>query len=503
MNPLIQLKTNPPLLIILTLLCFALLPKAQAVNPPPDGGYPGQNTAEGQQALLSLTTGLWNTALGFQALAFDTTGFSNTATGSRALFSNTTGMQNTANGAFTLVANTVGGANSAFGFNALASNTTGGANSAFGFNALASNTTSNNNTAAGAGALTNNDSSGNGTAINNTAVGGSALQANIDGARHTAVGVDALRNCIALPSTAGNTAVGTQALFSDTTGNVNTAIGDRALFSNTTGIANTAIGLHAMSSNTTGTSNTASGVSALSSNTTGNNNTGIGVDALINSTGSDNTALGTGAGGGVTTARNVICIGANVAGADADNSCYIGQIFNATSSAGSAVFINSDGKLGTATSSRRLKQEIRPMEEASEVLFALKPVTFRYKKEIDPKGTPQFGLVAEDVEKVDPDLVVRDKEGNPYSVRYDQVNAMLLNEFLKEHKAFLEEQRKVREHEAKIAQQRRDFQAAIDTLKKDMETVVARVKEQDAKLQKVSTQIEIGSGEPHVALNNR
>ena len=394
MHTLIQLKRATSLFLIeLGFVWFGLMPKAQAVSPPPDGGYPSGNTAEGQAVLLSLTTGGFNTGLGYLALRSNMIGSFNTATGAGALLANT----------------------------------------------------ANENTATGAGAL-----------LSNT------------------MGID-------------NTAHGAFALFSNIAGGENTAIGHFALFSNTAGALNTANGEVALVNNTTGSINTAIGASALANSTTGSNNV----------------ALGGFAGSGVITASNVICIGANVAGADADNSCYIGQIFNATSSAGSAVFINSDGKLGTATSSRRLKQEIRPMEEASEVLFALKPVTFRYKKEIDPKGTPQFGLVAEDVEKVDPDLVVRDKEGNPYSVRYDQVNAMLLNEFLKEHKAFLEEQRKVREHEAKIAQQRRDFQAAIDTLKKDMETVVARVKKQDAKLQKVSTQIEIGSGEPHVALNNR
>ena len=134
----------------------------------------------------------------------------------------------------------------------------------------------------------------------------------------------------------------------------------------------------------------------------------------------------------VTTANNVIAIG--TAGANQSNSCFIGHIFGATSSGGTAVFINSDGKLGTTTSSRRFKDEIKPMEQASEALFALKPVTFRYKKEIDPRGIPQFGLVAEEVEKVNPDLVVRDKEGKLNTVRYDPVNAMLLNEFLKEHR---------------------------------------------------------------------
>ena len=153
-----------------------------------------------------------------------------------------------------------------------------------------------------------------------------------------------------------------------------------------------------------------------------------------NTTGVTNTALGFNAGFSVTTADNVIVIGTNVAGQNMDHSCFIGEIFGETSSSGTAVFINSDGRLGTATSSRRFKDGIKPMDKASEALFALKPVTFRYKKEIDPTSTSQFGLVAEDVEKVNPALVVRDKEGKPYSVRYDQVNAMLLNEFLKEHR---------------------------------------------------------------------
>jgi endosialidase-like protein len=132
-------------------------------------------------------------------------------------------------------------------------------------------------------------------------------------------------------------------------------------------------------------------------------------------------------GGHVITANNVICIGANVPGDDVGNSCFIGNIFGQTSSGGSGVFIDPDGKLGTTTSSQRFKKEIKPMDQASDLLFLLKPVSFRYKKEIDPHSTPQLGLVAEDVEKVNPDLVVHDQGGKPYSVRYDQVNAMLLN----------------------------------------------------------------------------
>src|SRR5216110_1165756 len=115
------------------------------------------------------------------------------------------------------------------------------------------------------------------------------------------------------------------------------------------------------------------------------------------------------------------------------------------------VVVNGSGRLGTVASSQRFKDDIKPMDKASEAILALKPVTFHYKKEVDPDGIPQFGLVAEQVEKVDPDLVARDEEGKVYTVRYEAVNAMLLNEFLKEHKAFVEEHRKVDKLEATVA----------------------------------------------------
>jgi hypothetical protein len=193
--------------------------------------------------------------------------------------------------------------------------------------------------------------------------------------------------------------------------------------------------------------------------------------------------LGRSAGASVTTADHVICIGDNVSGANVSNSCYIGSIFGQTSSAGTAVFINNSGKLGTTTSSRRFKEEIKRMDTASEALFALQPVTFRYKKEIDPQSIPQFGLVAEEVEKVNPDLVVRDTDGKPYTVRYDQVNTMLLNEFLKVH-------RKVDEQEKTIAE-----------LKSGMTAVVATVKEQAAQIQKVSAQLDVSKPAPQVVNN--
>jgi trimeric autotransporter adhesin len=188
------------------------------------------------------------------------------------------------------------------------------------------------------------------------------------------------------------------------------------------------------------------------------------------------------------------------------NSCYIGNIFGATSSGGIAVLVNSDGKLGTNRSSRRFKDDIRPMDRASEAILALQPVTFRYKKEFDSTGTAQFGLVAEDVEKVDPDLVVHDKDGKPYSVRYDQVNAMLLNEFLKEHKAFLEQQRKIQEQEATITALESKVAKQEETIAQqqtEMRTVIARLNEQAAQIQKVSAQVQLNSSGQRIVVSDQ
>jgi hypothetical protein len=331
----------------------------------------------------------------------------------------------------------------------------------------------------------------------NVAVGQQALESNTVASANTAVGYQALRSFTAGPvgsealglctgvgfqalanaTGIANSAFGYQALVADTDGAANTAVGFVALTRNDTGDSNTANGSGALFSNTTGSDNTASGADALDDNETGDANTAIGVRALeANTTGNFNTALGENAGINVTTADNVICIGFNVFGANVGESCYIGNIFGKTSAGGSQVFINSDNKLGTITSSKRFKEDIKPMDKTSEALFSLKPVAFRYRKEIDPAGTSQLGLVAEDVEKVIPDLVVRDKEGKPYSVRYDQVNAMLLNEFLKEH-------RKVEEQEATIAQ-----------LKKEIETVIAHSREQDLEIQRVHDQVQTMNG---------
>jgi hypothetical protein len=389
------MKPNiPPVLIIFALVCFALVQNTQAVSPPPDGGYPGSNTAEGQSALFSLTTGVHNTALGFQALFRNTTGNVNTASGSEALLNNTTGFRNTA-----------------AGFAALSSNTTG----------------------------------------------------------------------------FENTAIGLQALYRNTTGNTNTATGVQSLYSNTTGGENTANGYLALFGNTTGLYNTAIGARALYVNMTGNNNTAVGDNALVsNFLGNNNIALGVGAGGLITDGEFNIDIG-NTGVFDESNtirigdsnqsSCFIAGIRGETTQNADAipVVIDSAGQLGTASSSRRFKKEIKPMNKASEAVLALEPVTFRYKS--DKKDTPQFGLIAEEVAKVNPDLVVRDKNGEIYTVRYDAVNAMLLNEFLKEHK-------KTEKLEATVA------------------SLIATVKEQAAQIQRVSAQLEASRSAPQVTNSN-
>ena len=233
-----------------------------------------------------------------------------------------------------------------------------------------------------------------------------------------------------------NTAEGENALRSNTTGRDDTAVGYNSLGNNTTGRYNTANGANALSDTTTGRRNTATGASALVRNDTGDSNTANGHAALLsNTTGQYNTALGAHAGDAQRTGSGNVYIGYGMSGVDGEsNACYVRSIFGQASAGGVPVLINSSNKLGTMTSSKRFKENIKQMDTASDRLFALKPVTFRYRKEIDPAGTPQFGLVAEEVEKVEPDLVVHDKEGKAYAVRYDAVNAMLLNEFLKEHR---------------------------------------------------------------------
>jgi hypothetical protein len=271
--------------------------------------------------------------------------------------------------------------------------------------------------------------------------------------------------------------------------NGNTAEGAKALFSNTTGKANTAIGVGALYKNTTGTGNTATGMAALGSNTSGFSNTAIGARALLIATGNYNVALGDSAGESLATGDNNIDIGYNVVGVKGESNTirigntdiiatYIRGISGQTVVGGAAVFVDSNGKLGTMTASTRFIDEIKPMDKASETILTLTPVTFRYKQEIDPKRTRQFGLIAEEVQKVNPDLVCRDEQGKVSSVRYDAVNAMLLNEFLKEH-------RKVADQGAMIAKQQKQIEALT------------------AGLQKVSAQLELNKAAPQTVLNSQ
>ena len=361
--------------IVLMFVGLTLMPRAHAVVPPPDGGYPGGNTAEGQTALFSLTTGSFNTAVGFLSLR-----------------NNATAAFNTAIGAGTLLANTA-----------------------------------NNNTATGAGAL-----------LNNT-IGDS------------------------------NTAHGVFALISNAEGAANTANGEQALFNNTSGNNNTAIGGETLQHNTIGNHNTAIGFAALRSNTTGSTNIALGSVAGINLTNGDNNIdIGNQGGAGES---NTIRIGSD------HSRTFIAGIFDAFSGFNTVpVMIDAAGQLQSVNSSCRFKNEIQPMDNASQAILALKPVTFHYKS--DKRNTPQFGLIAEEVAEVNPDLVVHDKNGEIYTVRYDAVNAMLLNEFLKEHRT-------------------------VQELKREIAGLSAKIKEQDSRIEKVNDLLELSKGAPRTIASSR
>jgi hypothetical protein len=378
--------------VLSALVCFGLCQQLQSATDTPDpGAKPLSNTADGQLALLSITTGLYNSAFGFDAVLSVSDASFDTGIGAGALLLDTAGT----------------------------------------------------NTAVGAGALLTNS-----TGSFNNALGAFALFSNIDGEFNNAVG----RNSLLFSNGFQNNAMGDDAMVNNTTGSFNTAIGDDALFSNVDGSGNVAVGDEA----------------------------GNGI-----TTGSNNTCVGAGAGDGIVDGTDIIAIGTPAAGifANFGPTCFIGGINEPTGDPGStvAVLIDSNNNLGTSASTRRVKHDIKPMDKASEVILALKPVTFKYN--YDVKNTPCFGLVAEDVAEVDRDLVVLDKEGRPKTVRYDQVNAMLLNEFLKEHK-------KVEEQQASISQ-----------LKGEMQTMVAQLKEQAAQIQKVSAQLEVNKPAPQVVAN--
>jgi hypothetical protein len=370
------------LFIPLILVCFALSPGAQAVEPTaPDTALAGGNTADGQNALLSYTTGTFNTAIGFDSLVVLTDTSFNTGVGAGTLLLNT-GNQ--------------------------------------------------------------------------------------------------------------NTAVGAGALLSNSTGEDNNAVGAFALFNSTTAFFNNAHGREALFANVDGSENNAFGDLALENNTSGASNTAIGDDAGRNiQDGSFNVCVGDEAGTAFVSANNNIAIGAPGAGpfADISNTCFIGSIYNQpVSDPGTAqdTFVDQFNVLGFVPSSRRYKHDIQPMDKASEKLYGLKPVTFKYNG--DKKGMTQYGVIAEDVAEVAPDLVFRDKNGDVQTVRFEQISAMLLNEFLKAH-------RKAQQQEATITQLKKDFGAMIAQL-------TARLEEQAAQIQKVSAQFEASKPASQVVNNN-
>jgi hypothetical protein len=410
------------------------------------------NTSMGNGALAANTTGQNNTASGYGSLGANTTGSANTADGSFALFSNTTGTSNTAIGTAALGANSTGTGNTALGTSAMYLNTTGNYNTALGGTALVSNVSGKENTAAGNSALQANG------ADDNTAVGFSALKANTFGTANTATGAYALQSNTtananaafgfsALKANTGtdNTGIGAWALASTTTGNLNTASGSNALRNNTTGQNDTAVGAHSLERNTTGQSNTALGSVALDNNTTGSSNTAIGEGALINNiSGGSNIALGNSAGWNILGSNN-IDIGSTGMPPDAatirigdthQTRAFIAGIRGVQTGVGDAVavMIDSNGQLGTASSSRRFKDEIQDMRDASSALMRLRPVTFRYKQPSAEGSRPlEYGLIAEEVAEVYPGLVTYAPDGQVETVQYHKVNAMLLNEVQKQH----------------------------------------------------------------------
>jgi len=424
--------------------------------------FPLASTFLGLDALVNNTTGFGNTANGALALLNNTTGNYNTATGDTALWSNTTGSNNTATG-YAALSNNTGNDNTANGTAALYSNTTGARNVATGSSALFSNQIGGDNTATGVNALYYN------TGNYNTADGYQALESNTTGSNNTAHGLNALNKNTTGSSNAAN---GAYALYSNTTASNDTAHGFKALYYNTSGNFNTADGELALYKNTSGQFNTASGVNALYGNTIGARNIALGYSAGFSlTTGSNNIDIGN---LGVAAESNTIRVGT----VGTQTNTYIAGISGVTVAGGVGVIIDTNGKLGTVVSSERYKDAIQPMDKASEAILALQPVTFRYRKELDPRGIPQFGLVAEQVEKVNPDLIVRDDQGKPYSVRYEAVNAMLLNEFLKAHRMIEEQDCSAKEQEARIAQlrstlaqQEKHFQKAIALQQKQIKAI--------------------------------
>jgi hypothetical protein len=444
-------------LTLLLCACFGLLPNVY-------GGF--GDTAYGYGA-NSASYGAYNSAFGYFAL------------GSNDLATSNRGYYNVAVGYQVLAHNFYGGYNTAVGLQALFYNTDGSGSTAIGYRALFNHTNGNGNTATGYQALYSN-STGN----FNTATGSLSLYSN--------VGYD-------------NTALGYASLYLNKSGNDNTAAGTNALYYNNSGSFNVAAGSGALTANTSGSNNTAFGYQTLANNAGANSNTAVGSQALRSSTGGNNIAVGATAGANLTTGSDNIDIGAaGVAGesgririgtAGKQTDTLIAGIFGKTITSGASVIIGSGGKLGTIQSSARFKKAIKPMEKASEDLLKLEPVTFQYKEELDPEGIQQFGLIAEQVEKVNPDLVVSDEDGNVTNVRYEAVNAMLLNEFLKEHRKVESQQTKIAELTSKLEAQQKQAAARFAQQQKQIDALADG-------LQKVSNRLELAKPAVQVAGNN-
>jgi hypothetical protein len=451
----------------------------------------GQNTAIGAWALQGNLGGSFNTAVGSESLRTNQAGSFNTGIGYSAL--NVTVLQqsgsyNTAAGAGSLQ-NNAGSSNTGVGYNALqgapyeVSTGTGGGqggfNTAIGAGALFSNSTGVDNTAAGYQALYSNTIGGS-----NTALGLDAMYKNTTGNENTATGYQALSYNL---SGSDNVATGVSSLFSNTTGSNNTALGFGVLFGNATGSSNTAAGFEAMRKNKTGIDNTAYGTNALYADTAGSN-TAIGYEALKdNTSGKNNVALGWEAGLNVKTGSNNIDIanpGVATDGEVADNgvirigtqsptstlqtTTFIAGIYGNSSVTGLEVVVDSTGQLGTMSSSERFKTDIAPMASSTGKLEQLRPVTFHYKS--DTHGTLRYGLIAEEVATVYPELVVRDTTGRIDGVRYDELAPMLLNELQKQQQKLAAEDALI----SQLVKQQAELQAAFAKLQSKDELVAKR-----------------------------
>jgi trimeric autotransporter adhesin len=411
----------------------------------------GYNTACGSYSLLSNTSGGFNTAVGFGTLQDNSTGGDNTAVGYASLNGNSTGVDNTAVGGSALTFNSMGSYNSAFGSNALRFNTTGTSNTAVGFLALTSNATGSANTAVGEGALNSNS-----RGLDNSAFGYDALASNTSGTDDDAQGYQALYSNV---TGVGNNAFGYQSLYDNTTGSYNTAIGNGALYSSTTGYGNDAIGLM-----------------SLENMTAGNRNTAVGNNAGLNLvSGSYNTYIGWYASGGESedyvTRIGVTYVDPKVPGAP---TTFVSGIWG-TSVTGSAVMVNSKGQLGVVVSSERFKTDIVSLGTTSKNLSLLRPVSFHLKS--DPNGAVQYGLIAEEVDKVYPELVLRDSDGKIQGVRYDELAPMLLNEVQKQQRINSEQADQNAAQSAKIAsleKQLADIQVALVKLQSSDKLVAQR-----------------------------